>query len=188
MKKIKTIIILLAVLTAAALPAEKFIITLSGNYLMPRDDNFKDTYGNKVFFPEIKFGYKFMKDCYVWGGLALFSKKGETPLLKEEAKNTQNMLSFGFGYDGKLSGKLGFQAEAGILYDKYKEEAMGVTVKDSAVGFRIDAALFYYLKKKIFLGAGVGYLSANDEIDIEGDTVSISLGGFKAGLCLGFKL
>lgn len=179
---------MLVVLSAAAFPAEKFIITLSGNFLMPRDSGFKDTYGDKVFFPEIKLGYKFMKDCYVWGGLALFSKKGETPVLKEEAKNTQNLLSFGFGYDGKLSEALGFQAEAGILYDKYKEEAMDVTIKDSAIGFRIDAALFYYLNKKIFLGAGVGYLAANDDVDVEGDSVSIKLGGFKAGLCLGFKL
>lgn len=179
--------ILVLLLMVPIYSAASFSVSFTGNYLSPADTNFKDTYGSGVFFPEVKLNYKVFNNISVWAGFGLLSANGETPGLGEEAKSTQNIISFGLGYSGDFTPKLGYKAEAGAAYFSYKEEAMGVEISDSAIGFRADVGIIYNITGTFFAEITAGYLSAGDTLTVFGEDVDIDLGGFKAGIGVGIR-
>jgi hypothetical protein len=183
MKKILTLLFVLSVMCGGLQAGEKFSATIYGSLLIPGDSGYKDVYGKSLFLPELKAGYALFDNFFVWAGYGFLYKKGETPVLKLEAKSSQHFVSLGAGYCGVLSDKLGFEADLGLLMVSYREEAMGTSASGTAFGFRADAGLTYALFGPVFAVAELGYLYSSDKI--EGETVKP--GGFKAGLGLGVK-
>jgi len=179
--------ILVLLLMIPAYSAANFSVSFTGNYLSPSDSNFKDTYGSGVFFPELKLNYKVFNNISLWAGFGLLSKTGETPGLGEEAKSSQNIISFGVGYSGDFNPKFGYKVEVGAAYFSYKEEAMETEISDSAFGFRGDFGIVYNITATFFAEITAGYMSASDTLTVLGEDVDIDLGGFKAGIGVGIK-
>ncbi|MCK4766253.1 MAG: hypothetical protein KAW12_28925 [Candidatus Aminicenantes bacterium] len=172
----------LVILFMAPVHMAGFSISITGNYLSPADENFKTYYGNSIIFPELKLRHKIFAGISLWAGYATFSAAGTTgPVLQVETKSIQSYISFGLGYNGNLSPKLGYIIEVGGVSFKYKEEAMGEAVSDTAFGFRADLALTYKIVGPLFVELTVGYLSGSDTIN----GIDIKLGGMKAGAGLG---
>jgi hypothetical protein len=72
---------------------------MMSNYLLPKDEDFKDFYRKIHFFPEVKFDVTIFNEFFLWAGLGVSKVTGETePRLQEETKWTQNFLSFGCSY------------------------------------------------------------------------------------------
>ena len=180
------IVLLLSFLPMKGFAGDSFLVSITGNYLVPADEGFKEIYGSSVFYPELKLGYKMSKSWLLWFRYGYLSANGTTPVLNREAKTTQHFLSGGPGYMGKISQKLFYTIEAGIFYVKFKEEALDEELSDSAIGFRIDGGLIYRLSQSFFVDMTLGYINASDTI--EGLPTPVELGGFKAGIGLGISL
>lgn len=183
MKKILSLLFVLSVMCGGLQAGEKFSAAIYGSLLVPGDAGYKDVYGKSMFLPEFRAGYALSDKFFVWAGYGFLYKKGETPVLKLEAKSSQHFISLGAGYYGQLSEKLGFEADLGLLMVSYREDAMGTSASGTAFGFRADAGLTYVITGPVFAVAEVGYLYAADKV--EGETVKP--GGFKAGLGLGIR-
>ena len=178
MKKFLLISVIVLVFSVCVFSNERFIVSVVGNFLSPADSYYKEIYGSSVFDPELKAGYKIVKDVYIWAGYGFLSKKGTTPTLGENAKATQNFVSSGIGYNGKISGKVGFNAELGLFFASYREEAMEEVITGSATGFGVKGEILYGFGKGLFIKTSFGYTSASDEVE----DVKIKLGGMKAGI------
>jgi hypothetical protein len=183
MKKILSLLFVLSLMGGGLQAGQKFSAEVFGSLLAPGDSGYKDIYGKSMFYPEFKAGYALSDKFFVWARYGFLYKKGETPVLKLEAKSSQHFISLGAGYYGVLSGKVGFEADLGLLIVSFREDAMGASASGTAFGFRADAGLTYALIGPVFAVAEVGYLYAADKV--EGETVKP--GGFKAGLGLGVK-
>jgi len=162
---------------------ERFMISVSGNYLLPSDTNFKDIYEKGLFYPELKAGFKVFKGLYLWAGYGFFSATGTTPVLKLEAKSSQKFLSGGAGYMIDIFKKFDFKVEVGLFHVSYTEESMGDKLSDFAIGYRIDGGMIFNLARIFFVEISLGYLTASDTIE----NFSIKLGGFRTGIGLGIK-
>jgi len=182
MKKILTFLFVMVVLAGWAWAGD-FQVRLTGNLLLPGDSGYKDIYGKSVFYPELKAGYAFSGDFYVWAGYGFVNEKGETPVLKMAAESRQSFLSVGLGYGGSLSDSLGYYAELGLTDAFYKETAMDITESGSVLGFRADAGLTYAVSGPVFACLELGYISSSKEVN----GLTIKPGGFLAGFGLGAK-
>jgi hypothetical protein len=181
----KTIRIAIAILSFS-LPgwsAGKFQAELSGCYLAPNDQAFKEVYGQGGFVPEIRLQYDIGPAFYVWGGAGMFAKKGLTPQLQKEAKSRQTYLSLGGGYDVKLTEALHLRLGPGLFLASYKEEIGEEEQSGSSLGWRLDADLLYSLGERLLAGITAGYASASDTVE----NVSFKMGGFKVGATIGIR-
>ena len=178
MKNILFVSFMIFVLCASAFSEEKFMVSASGNYLNPSDSGYKDVYGSSLFYPEFEAGYKLHKGFFIWAGYGFFSKKGTTTVLGQEAKSTQNFLSFGIGYNGNFSEKVEYKAKLGMFNADYKEEAMGEEVTGSSIGYLVDAGILYRVWSNLFVKMTTGYFNAAEKVE----GLEIKLGGFKAGI------
>lgn len=185
MKQLFNIILIVLVIGAMSPLAGqgKFMISINGDIMLPADGNYKDIYGDTMFFPELNLSLKISNGFYIWGGFGMVSETGETILLGLEAKSKQNFFSLGGGYNGVLSGNLEFFVDVGAVFVTYSEETMGDKISDDAFGFRVDGILLYRLGGGLLGGVNVGYVYASDTIE----DVSIKLGGFKGGLTLAIR-
>lgn len=197
--KTKTIMIALLVLCGMLLnaveqtaPAKavkakspRFGVWLLGEALMPADSNYKDLYGSTIIAPKFKLSFQVAKFLHIFAGYSFTSKSGKIEILdlSIDAKSKQGFLTFGLGYDGKLSDKLGWYLEAGGASVSVKEEAMEETVSESLFGFMAEGGVIFKLGKMFRAQLHLGYISASKEIN--GQTVKpggLSLGaGF--GIC-----
>lgn len=183
MKKTLLLIVIMFLILTGVASGENIFFTASANYLIPSDKDFKDIYGSGVFYPEIKAGYDVFEGFYIWAGYGFLSAAGTTTLLAEEAKSSQNYISFGFGYQGRISERVGYKIETGTSYVTYREEAMGLEVSGSAMGYRLDGGINFDVLKNVFLEINAGYIAASDSVD----NLSVKLGGFKAGVGMGVR-
>lgn len=167
--------------------ADRFMLSVSANYLAPADSQYKDIYGSSIIFPEIRAGFKLFMGMYVWGGFGFFSADGTTPILEREAKSKHTYFSGGVGYMSKILPKLSYKLEAGVFSVNYKEESMGLEYSDSAVGFRVDGGIVFNLTRIFFVEVSLGYLRASDTVIDNGDKYSVKLGGFRTGAGIGVR-
>jgi hypothetical protein len=188
MKKILTIVLVILFSFTFAIGNgtgdKKFFLSIKGNIISPSDSAYKDIYGSNVIYPGAEIGFKVFKDIYLLAGYEKFSKEGNTLVLDEIAKSTQNITFFGIGYWGSFSENFGYRAELGGISFSYKEEALEEVVKGSKMGFFINGGFVYNFGERFFTSLLLGYSSASD--NIEG--VDIKLGGFKSSIGVGIKL
>jgi hypothetical protein len=182
MKKILLLVMAISVLFASSW-AKSFSLAPTLSYLGKDDAGFKEVYGSGGIQPGLRFEATISKNFSLYAFYGFFSKKGTTPVLAEEAKNTQHSFSIGAVWRGTLSGKMTWGVYAGLLHIRYQEEALGDKIKGSATGVELGALLDYNLSESIFILPFLSYLKADDTIDDK----KIKLGGFKAGVGLGFR-
>ena len=159
------------------------------NYLEPSDSDYRDVYGQRVFYPEAQAGLRLIRGLYLTGGFGRLTKNGETLTLHLPAKSTQNFISAGLAYIGTITGGLKIKVGAGTVDVTYKEKTMGETLSGSKLGWQGEFGLLL-MKNSFFAGINLGFLSASDWITVESVTepVKVKLGGARAGLCLGFRI
>jgi hypothetical protein len=185
--KITNVLLVTVLLTLVAphglAAGDRFEASLAAQALFPADAAYKETYGNTVVHPELKASFTLVKNLYAWAGFALAAASGETPVLKEAADTRQSFLSAGAGLRLPLSGGWGLFAELGLASVHYREEALGLTLSGSALGFAANAGVRRDLGAHFFLLAQAGYVYAKKTLD--GDVVK--LGGAKAGIGAGVR-
>lgn len=185
MKKLFYLLIITLFLSSISVhAANRFTVTVSGNYLVPSDGNYKDIYGNEALYPEIKARYKIYRNFFIWAGYGFHSDKGTTiSTLNMDAESDQHFFSFGAGFQGRLSSPLEYKLEAGAVNFNYKEKAMGEEISGSVLGIRFEGGLAVNIVNPLFAEVSVGYTKASDTID----GLSIKFGGFKTAVGLGVK-
>lgn len=161
----------------------RLMVTVSGNSLSFADDGFKEIYSSSVIYPELKVAYTFYRGVFLWAGYGFYSKKSLTPVLQLETKSSQQFLSGGIGYISRISRGVEYTGDIGIFSGSYKEEALGIKLTGSALGFRIDSGLLFRVTRMFFVEMSVGYMTASDTVD----DLKIKLGGFRAGVGLGAR-
>jgi hypothetical protein len=162
----------------------KFKIIITGNLLFAADNNYKDVYGGSLLYPGMKVGYRVLDKVYLWGGYDYLKKNGTTPVLEEDAKSIQHFISLCGGYLIDLSNTITVAVVSGLIYIFYTEEAMGDEISDSAIGVRLNGAMYWYLGKKVFTTLSLGYIYSSDTVN----EVKIRLGGFQLGIGIGITL
>jgi hypothetical protein len=110
--------------------------------------------------------------------------KAAVPLLDREATSRQAFSCFGIGYTLKISGKFDWNIDVGVVGISYKEKAMGITVKESAVGFRLDSGFSYHIGSRFFTDISASYIYGTSSVL---DNPEVKLGGIGAGFGLGMK-
>jgi hypothetical protein len=206
-EKMKRVLIFITVicLFSAYVSANKFFITVSGNYFSSADSDYKSNYGNPKYYPEAKLAIKFKNNFYFWGsagyvsakyGWVEWSNKGVPEAdIDVERKSNKLILSAGVGfYAGYLEpGDFALKLEAGVVSiantvkTTYNSKTTNSLVnetetKEKGLGFRFDLGITYGLAKNIFSEFSLGYLHSTDKID---DDTRVKLGGFRASLGLG---
>jgi hypothetical protein len=163
--------------------AERVSLSIGLSYLGKEDGGFKDVYGSGGTVPGARAEARLWESLSLYAGYGYFTKKGTTPVFKEEAEATQHLLSVGVNWEGKLVARVIWGIYAGLLYVRYEEEALGEVIKDDATGFEGGISLRYDFLKRFFLFSFLSYLRADDEVE----RVKIKLGGWRAGANLGVR-
>lgn len=183
MKRAIVLLVVMMFTLSGLFAGPRFNFSLAANLQWPADSGYKEIYGQSVFLPEFRAEYSLTPCIYLWAGYGRTAAKGETPELKSAAKSSQDYLQLGAGYEGVLSGKLGFKGAIGLADVLYREEALGEKISGSAIGFVLSGSLTYELGRMFYLLADVGYLYAQKTIN----AVSVKMGGFRAGLGAGLR-
>jgi opacity protein-like surface antigen len=179
-----TLLLILAVMSLTiTIQAKNMSAQLTVSYLGHADSGFREIYGSGGIQPGLRFEAVVWKDFSLYAAYGYFSKKGTTPVLEEEAKTTQHFISVGPVWQRQLSEKLSWNIYAGLLVVVFREEALGETIKDNAVGLEVGGGIRYRLSAKLFLSPSVSYLLANDTVE----STEVKLGGVKAGVGLGIR-
>lgn len=177
-------VLLLGGLAAPAAAALRPMAGLSAGLLLPRDDDFRLVYGDRVFLPGIRLGVCLTGNYYAWGALQLARSRGTTrPVLKLPATVRQRLLSLGLGFRERLGGRLGYKLEAGFCLLHFREEALGQSASGSGGGFCAEAGLTWLLRRRLDLELGVAYMGGGD-----GEAgSSLVQGGWRPALGLLFR-
>lgn len=162
----------------------KFYLKVNYNYMMAADEGYSDLYGSSSMVPYFKAGFRMARYFYVWAGVGAMSASGVIEEVDAEAKTSQRYLLVGLNYQRNLTKRLGFKLEGSAVSVSYKEEALGLEIKNSALGFNFEGGLVLNLSKRFFTEFSAGYLFATDVV-LEG---KIRIGGFAAGLGMGMLL
>ena len=181
----KSMIVIMMIITAAAmLPAQEHtLISISGTMLRPNDGDFRDIYGDTQFMPEIRADVKLFKGLCLRLGYGFYSAEGATPELAFDCSTSQNTLTVGVSYLGKISPRWHWSAGIGVCRLGYKEEALDQEVTGSAWGPAADIGILAFFGRHLLARVDVGYAGAEDTIE----DVTVKLGGLKAGAGIGIR-
>jgi hypothetical protein len=173
MRKILFIIAFLIYFSVLSFGGDKFFVSAGAAAVFPGDSRYRDLYGSVQFLPELKAGYNFFENFYLWLGYSSFSASYTIPILLDEAKVNQHFLAIGAGWETRRGRRLQSDFFAALILAGFKEQAMGETVNASVAGFELGTGLRYFLKKKVFIGVAISYSEARHSFSETG----ISLGG-----------
>jgi hypothetical protein len=160
----------------------RLMVTAGGNLFSGSSGDYRQIYGKSVFMPEIKVTGLIFRNFTAWGSLGFISKNGYIEEVAEPSKIQQTMFGIGIGYAHKLSAVLRLRGELGLAFISFQEQAMEETANGSGMGWKIGVNLDYFIGKKLFVTLTAAYSAAGDEAE----TGRIKLGGFQAGVGLGF--
>jgi len=205
MKRVLLLIVVI-VLFSGILSASgtKFTLTIYGNYLTIEDDDFKEKYGGKKFFPEAKVSVTVFGNFYLWGSYGFFpsrynwtewSNKGIVlPDIEGESTADKRIISGGVGFfAGYIEpGNFSIKVELGICsitnaiestrnFIDTKEFIDSLEEKQSGTGIRGRFGVTYGLYKKLFSELSLSYMYAADKVDDK----RINLGGMQVSIGLG---
>jgi len=184
MKKKIFLLIISLLVSIPTFPKDKFTISLVDNLLLSFDKDFRQTYANGAFFPELKIEYLIYKNFFIYSAFGFHKKETETENFSIHSKSKHSIFSFGGGYNWETSDKFSYKGGFGFFYILYNGKIQNNKSKDSGSGFRIDLDIIYYISKSFFAKVSIGYLCALNEIN-DINNILITPGGFKLGLGLG---
>jgi hypothetical protein len=184
-KAMKRILIFcLAVVLFSSLAQGKFLLEAKGSYFLPSDKNFKIVYAGKFeewicYGGEI--GITLGKGVGIWAGGHYFNKKGKLTLTEEETKIQITPVYGGIKFRLSQSGVVPYLG-VGVGYFQYKEESRIGKISKADIGYIGQAGLLFKLGVIVIdFQASYSYCKVKP-VDVEAD-----LGGFQAGIGLGFE-
>jgi opacity protein-like surface antigen len=189
MKKSVCIVVLIVLFSLRLCAGDKFFVSAGAAAVYPADQRFKDFYGSVQLGPELKAGYHFFENLYVWLGYSSFSASYTVPVLLDQAKASQYCLALGAGWETRRGRRLQSDFFAALILAGFKEQALGETAKGSVLGFELGTGLRYFVRKKVFVGAEFSYSEARaavteSEIQVAGQRL---LGGLRLTVDLGIR-
>jgi hypothetical protein len=200
--------ILMILLTGSAgAQTHVFELALDADYLMHRDSNFKDVYGNGSFFPELSAGIRVFKGLQVIGAYGRFKESGTVvatiPGVDYQSEASQQIISAGLEYIFEVSWSWELKISAEYQWVDYEEKVSAQEIQlvnpqepidditqrlfnpsGTANAYRLGAGLVYNLGANIFFEIVAAYSFGDDEVN----GVKFDLGGFQAGVGIGFRL
>ena len=161
--------------------AGTFFIEAKGNYFQPKDQAFKEIYGNGTSFGG-EIGITLGKGIGIWAGGHYFSKKGKLTFTEEDTKIQITPLYAGLRYQlakANIRPYVGFA----VGYFRYKEANPIGTVKKGDVGYIGQVGIIFKVGGALFLDIKGSYSHCKVKpVDIEAN-----LGGFQGGIGLGLE-
>jgi hypothetical protein len=136
MKRSIVIGICLALVSLPALARDRWFICAGGGATFSADERFQDLYGRVHASPELRAGYVFYDNFYLWLGYTFFSATYAIPVLLDEARVDQHVLALGVGWELRR-GRLQSDFFAGLTWAGFREKARGESFSDSAPGFQL---------------------------------------------------
>ncbi len=180
MKRVAVLILTLGFLASPA-AAAKIVVEVRAHYFAPRDAVFRDVYGGGWMYGgegTLRLG----KHLGVWLGGSILSKRGELTYTREETK--LEIFPVGAGLKGLIStGRVDFYGGAGLVDFHFSEKNPIGQVDKAALGFTIKAGSLFRLGDGLVLDLYADYTSCR----MQPADVAFNLGGFNAGLGLGFE-
>jgi opacity protein-like surface antigen len=167
--------------------------SFSFGYFQPKEQAFKELYGNNKFQTSLNLSFALKKNLSVYSGLRYLSCRGETKIAGYEFQEEKYKLSFtiysiplgliySFSYK-KVHPFLG----GGVSYNIYKEiwDGLGISFQDKKIGFFLIGGAEYFIWKRFALLGKAQYSSVPTK---QGSKLAdnINLGGTE--LSLGFSL
>ncbi|MGD1010604.1 MAG: hypothetical protein ABR951_10680 [Candidatus Aminicenantales bacterium] len=168
----------------ATVPSGHWTVLARTALLFPADAEYRNIYGERRPYFELKVGADIYRNLYLWGAWGFFSGTGTIPLVDEKAESFQNILSFGAGFRLRITPRLGARAEVGFSRIGYKEKAMGLEVSGSGIGPRAGVSGFYSFSRTAFAEVGLDWTHASSTTP---DGLQLRLGGWILGAGLGLR-
>lgn len=182
MRARRILIFCLAIIMFSGLSqAEAFFIEAKGNYFLPKDQSFKDIYGNGKSFG-VEIGLALGKRISIWAGGHYFSKKGKLTFTEEDTKIQIIPLYAGLRY--RLA-KSSIRPYVGFAfgYFRYKEINPIGTIKKGDIGYIGQVGIIFKVGGALFLDVKGSYSYCKVKpVDIEAN-----LGGLQGGIGLGLE-
>jgi len=194
MLKYKVLPILIMLSAIRLFPVDRLTINVSGNYLLPSNDDFRYYYEKVSIYPELKIGYRIAKKIYIWGSYSYLSARCiyyryiDINKFQEIRSTLEYILSLGVGYQSKLTDSLSYSIEIGFfsLYTKlHKVDDTSNWIK----GFQVNTFLTTCRSKNFYAGIFLGVIGTFESIYLfNGFHSPIQWEGIKSGLLIGVRL
>lgn len=169
------------VLVAGQAGASKIIVEVRAQYFAPRDALFRDVYGGGWMFGgegTLRLG----KHLGVWLGGSVLTKRGELTYTREETK--LEIFPAGVGLKGLISaGRADFYAGAGLMAFHFSERNPIGRVDQASLGYALKAGTLLRLGDGLVLDLYADFTDCRMQLA----GVKFNVGGFNAGLGLGFE-
>jgi hypothetical protein len=186
MKK-KTILLLFVLgLVGIIFPKQPPSISVQGNFLLTSDQGIKDTYGNGIIYPEIRYnsGSLGYDEFYIWAGMGYISLKSDNSNAAAMDQLTQYHFSLGCGYMKQLSTYWGINLRIGGIGVMFKDEVLNMDKTKLALGAIAAAALVFDWSNRFYNELEVGYSFITGKTD---EGTSVKPGGLKVAIGIGIK-
>jgi opacity protein-like surface antigen len=188
MRKSIAIGVWLVFLSFSIFGGDKWFVSAGAGAVFSGDERFKDLYGGVQFSPELKAGYVFYDNFYLWLGYSFFSATYTIPVLLDEAEVNQHFLALGVGWEIRR-GRLQSDFFAALVWAGFREQALGESFTASSPGFQLGTGLRYFLEKRIFVGVAFSYCEAR--VTLAETAISLAgrrfLGGLRLAANLGLR-
>ncbi len=175
----------LAIVLFSSLAQAKFLIEAKGSYFQPSDKNFKQVYNSGKYTEWISYGGEIGitlgKGVALWAGGSYFNKKGKLTFTEEETTLQITPFYGGIKFrstNSNVSPYLG----VGVGYFQYKEENRINSISKADIGYIGQAGLLFRLG--VFI---VDFQASYSYCKVKPVDVEANLGGFQAGIGLGFE-
>lgn len=161
--------------------ATDFFVEVKAHYFSPSEQAFKDIYGGGVMYgAEATVGI--WRNLEFWLGGSYFSKKGKLTFTEEETK--LKIIPIGGGLRYILpKGKLNLYAGLGLNYYQYKETNPIGEAKKGGLGFIGKIGSFVKITGGLLIDVYADYTYCK----IKPDYYDINIGGFEAGIGIGYE-
>jgi hypothetical protein len=181
MKKLSILVSLILVLAGIGQAAE-FAFAINARYFSPKDSYFKDIYGGGMAFGG-EFNVIIAKNIGVWINASYFSKAGQLTFTKEDTNLSIIPIGIGACYR-KMISFAELYGGLGLIYAKYKETAQIGNVSSSGIGYLGKIGANFNLTQRLFVDLFVHYSSCK----MKPADFDIDIGGFEAGIGIGYKI
>lgn len=187
-------ILVLPVLLVLAVPAAaegRLFVSVGAQYVRPADAQFRQVYAAGAVLPCVAAAVRLVDGLCLTAGAGTFSKTGTTPELELESRATQSYIAVGLGYLLRASPTVCFEAGGGIAGLRYKETALGMSVRGRHPGFRAEAGVLLMPEgEKLFMSLKAGLLAGRvvPEPGSPTGSTSVKLGGPFVSVSIGLQL
>jgi len=170
-------------------------ISLSLGYFLPKEQAFKELYGNHKPQLNLNIRYVLKKNVSLYSGLRYLSCKGETKIVgpefqeeKYELKFTMYSIPLALIYSSAYKNVHPFFG-GGVSYNIYKEEweEFGISFEGEKLGFFLIGGVEYFIGKRFSFLAGAQYSLISTKQGGKLDE-NINLGGIELALGISFHL